>query len=95
MRIRQIPILMDNYAHLLVCESTNRAGIVDPAQPDVVAKAMSKSPNSRYANAGEFVAAFRRAVRGSSEASRTRTSSRLPRSALDRYGPRRWRPCQS
>lgn len=40
MRIRQIPILMDNYAHLLVCESTNRAGVVDPAQPDVVAAAI-------------------------------------------------------
>lgn len=36
MRIIQIPALQDNYQHLLVCETTGRAVIIDPADAPLV-----------------------------------------------------------
>lgn len=36
MKIVPIPLLKDNYGYLLVCEKTNRAGIVDPSEGEPV-----------------------------------------------------------
>jgi len=34
--VELIPVLSDNYAYLIVCEETEQAAVVDPADPDVV-----------------------------------------------------------
>lgn len=36
MKILQIPLLTDNYGYLLICEKTNKAGIVDPSEGEPV-----------------------------------------------------------
>ena len=36
MKTIPIPLLKDNYGYLLVCEKTNRAGIVDPSEGEPV-----------------------------------------------------------
>ena len=36
MKIVQIPLLSDNYGYLVVCEKTNKAGIVDPSEGEPV-----------------------------------------------------------
>jgi hydroxyacylglutathione hydrolase len=36
MRIREIPLLRDNYGYLLVCEKTNEAAIIDPSEAEPV-----------------------------------------------------------
>ncbi len=36
MRIVPIPLLADNYGYLVICEKTNRAGIVDPSEGEPV-----------------------------------------------------------
>lgn len=42
MRIRQIPILADNYCYLLINEATKEAGAVDPAEAAVVARVLEE-----------------------------------------------------
>ena len=36
MKIVQIPLLKDNYGYLVICEKTNKAGIVDPSEGEPV-----------------------------------------------------------
>jgi len=33
MKIKQIPVLSDNYSYLIIDEINNVAGVVDPAEP--------------------------------------------------------------
>lgn len=42
MRIRQIPILSDNYSYLVIDEANGVAGAVDPAEPEPVARAIEE-----------------------------------------------------
>lgn len=42
MIIQQIPLFQDNYSYLLVDEATNTAAVVDPADPEVVLRALSE-----------------------------------------------------
>jgi hydroxyacylglutathione hydrolase len=39
MLIKEVPVLEDNYAYLLVDEATQTAAAIDPAEPDKVLKA--------------------------------------------------------
>ena len=43
MRIVQIPILSDNYCHLVVDDATGRAAVIDPAEPSRVIPVIEKS----------------------------------------------------
>lgn len=43
MRITPIPCLQDNYAYLVVCERTNRAGVVDPSEAEPVLSAVQQA----------------------------------------------------
>ena len=36
MEIHQLPILMDNYCHVLVCSESGKMAVVDPAEPEKV-----------------------------------------------------------
>src|SRR5438445_4380126 len=36
MKIIQIPLLRDNYGYLIICQETNRAGIIDPSEAEPV-----------------------------------------------------------
>jgi len=42
MKILPIPVLMDNYAYLVVDEATNEAGVVDPSEAKPVAAAVKR-----------------------------------------------------
>lgn len=42
MRILQIPLLRDNYAYLIVCETTNEAAVVDPSEAEPVIRQVEK-----------------------------------------------------
>ena len=42
MRVIQIPLLRDNYAYLIVCETTNEAAVVDPSEAEPVIRQVEK-----------------------------------------------------
>lgn len=42
MKVVQIPLLRDNYAYLLVCETTGEAAVVDPSEGEPVLRAVEK-----------------------------------------------------
>ena len=42
MRVVAIPCLKDNYAYLVVCETTNKAAVVDPSQAEPVLAAVAR-----------------------------------------------------
>lgn len=42
MKIIQIPLLRDNYAYLIVCETTNEAAVVDPSEAEPVIRQVEK-----------------------------------------------------
>jgi len=44
MKIKQIPVLSDNYSYLIIDEANNVAGVVDPAEPAKVIKALEEFP---------------------------------------------------
>jgi len=44
MKIKQIPVLSDNYSYLIIDEINNVAGVVDPAEPAKVIKALEEFP---------------------------------------------------
>ena len=42
MNIITIPVLSDNYAYLIIDETTNEAGVVDPSEAGPVAEAVKR-----------------------------------------------------
>lgn len=41
MKVIPVPNLSDNYAYLIICEATGKAGVVDPAEADPIERALS------------------------------------------------------